>query len=306
VGGRRDVLAPGAFVELSIRGVTTDFAPGPTLAELRSHGFPGFADGVRTFVVDKRCPPMKIIEPLEVDEDAVQLSPAGTATVELSWEVEHSSLVQLSGVGEVPSKSTGHVVEITRDTVFVLTAYDAMLGEVLTERIAVAATAPATELISTALLPRGAILAWRGGPVPEGFALCDGGVEGVPDLRGRFILGAGEAADGSNASPGDRGGGEPHSHAFVDTTVTATVVAGGEHEHPPPQAWSEVILQPGFKFRRVPALTLPAQDLGRVASSRQPGHEHALDPLVLNLAAGTGEPPAPRPPWFALAYIIKL
>lgn len=41
-------------------------------------------------------------------------------------------------------------------------------------------------------MPPGSILPWRGNlaDMPEGFALCDGS-NGTPDLRDRFIVGAG-------------------------------------------------------------------------------------------------------------------
>ncbi|MGJ0848633.1 hypothetical protein ACR77J_18340, partial [Tissierella praeacuta] len=43
-------------------------------------------------------------------------------------------------------------------------------------------------------VPKGAILMWSGSiaNIPEGWALCDGN-NGTPDLRDRFIVGAGRA-----------------------------------------------------------------------------------------------------------------
>lgn len=51
-------------------------------------------------------------------------------------------------------------------------------------------------------IPKGTILPWYGksSDIPEGFALCDG-TKGTPDLRNRFLVGA-----GSNYSLGDTGG----------------------------------------------------------------------------------------------------
>ena len=40
------------------------------------------------------------------------------------------------------------------------------------------------------LIPRGAIIMWTGSAAPGGWALCNGG-NGTPDLRDRFIVGAG-------------------------------------------------------------------------------------------------------------------
>ena len=51
-------------------------------------------------------------------------------------------------------------------------------------------------------IPKGTILSWYGksSNIPEGFALCDG-TKGTPDLRNRFLVGA-----GSNYALGDTGG----------------------------------------------------------------------------------------------------
>ena len=297
VEGRHEVLAPGEFAEISIRGVTTDFAPGPTLVELRSHGFPGFTDVVRTFVVDKRSAPMRIAEPLDANAVSVDLSPDGTATVELTWNVEHASLVQLSGVGEVPLASDGYEVTVTRDTAFVLTAYDAMLGEILTDRIAITTRMPAGE--RTAALPRGAIVAWTGDSVPDGYALCDGSADGVPDLRGRFIVGA-----GAGFGPGEHGGGGAHRHTFPGAAVQATVEPEGGHAHAPPPEWNGVRLKRGFLgFGENQVLTAPAEDVQSDRSGEVAPHDHTLEPLALELAIDDGEH---WPPWFALAYIMKL
>ena len=56
------------------------------------------------------------------------------------------------------------------------------------------------------IVPKGGIIMWSGEArnIPSGWALCDGG-NGTPDLRGRFIVGAGDSY-----SPGDKGGEEKH------------------------------------------------------------------------------------------------
>jgi hypothetical protein len=54
-GGRRDGLAENERLELRLRRLTTGFAPGPAVVELRSYGFPGYADGVQRFTVLKRA-----------------------------------------------------------------------------------------------------------------------------------------------------------------------------------------------------------------------------------------------------------
>ena len=57
---------------------------------------------------------------------------------------------------------------------------------------------------SVGAVPAGIIVMWSGASnaIPSGWYLCDGG-NGTPDLRNRFVIGAGA---GGNYSPGDNGG----------------------------------------------------------------------------------------------------
>lgn len=60
-------------------------------------------------------------------------------------------------------------------------------------------------------LPTGAILLWHGSiaKIPTGYVLCNGN-NGTPDLRDRFIVGA-----GFNYDPDDTGGALTHTHTFT-------------------------------------------------------------------------------------------
>ena len=59
----------------------------------------------------------------------------------------------------------------------------------------------------------GIIVLWSGaiGNIPAGFHLCDG-TAGTPDLRDRFVPGA-----GTTYNPGDNGGALTHTHTFTTT-----------------------------------------------------------------------------------------
>lgn len=67
-----------------------------------------------------------------------------------------------------------------------------------------------------AVVPAGVIWMWSGSiaSIPSGWALCDG-TNGTPDLRNRFIMGA-----GSTYAPGDTGG-----------AASATTSSNGTHSH---------------------------------------------------------------------------
>ncbi len=97
-----------------------------------------------------------------------------------------------------------------------------------------------------ALVPAGTIVMWAGSSVPSGWAICDGS-NGTPDLRGRFIVCAGQAT--STSSPGDlnpnyvtntKGGENTHTlvvgelpkHQHEASTNNANItVSGGSHAH---------------------------------------------------------------------------
>jgi microcystin-dependent protein len=69
---------------------------------------------------------------------------------------------------------------------------------------------------TNALVPPGTIVMWSGNAIPAGWAECNG-TSGTPDLRGRFIVAAGQAP--STTIPGD------YNPSYVVNTT------GGENHH---------------------------------------------------------------------------
>lgn len=112
---------------------------------------------------------------------------------------------------------------------------------------------------------KGIIVLWGGAivDIPAGWSLCDGN-GGRPDLRNRFIVGAGDtyAVDAS-------GGALTHTHPFT----------GDGHVHGIPQT----------------------------AGCPGAGPNPCLDGLNTDseVAAGTTDATDHKPPYYALAYIIK-
>lgn len=72
-------------------------------------------------------------------------------------------------------------------------------------------------------LASGVILLWSGtiNTIPAGFVLADGS-NGTPDLRDRFIVGA-----GSTYAVDDTGGSANHNHAFTTDGHQHEIPAGG-------------------------------------------------------------------------------
>ena len=60
------------------------------------------------------------------------------------------------------------------------------------------------------ILPRGCIIAFNSMEAPKGWLLCDG-QNNTPDLRGRFILGAGKGSGLTDRNLNEKGGTEKHT-----------------------------------------------------------------------------------------------
>jgi hypothetical protein len=70
----------------------------------------------------------------------------------------------------------------------------------------------------------GMILLWSGSVanIPAGYVLCNGS-NGTPDLRNKFIVGA-----GATYNPGDSGGALTHTHTFTANAHNHQIAAGSD------------------------------------------------------------------------------
>ena len=144
---------------------------------------------------------------------------------------------------------------------------------------------------ASSTLPTGMILLWSGaiGSIPTGYYLCDGN-NGTPDLRDRFLVGA-----GNTYSVNQTGGSADaivvsHTHT---ATSTSTVTDPG-HNHtvasassPPNNAGGNAVFGPATNT------TSTATTGITVATS------------TTNATSGTSGTGANLPPYYALAYIMK-
>lgn len=128
-------------------------------------------------------------------------------------------------------------------------------------------------------VPKGAILMWSGLVVniPAGYGLCDG-TQGTPDLRGKFVMGAGDI--GFANQPKDTGGSArtsmdgAHTHTINNASAGTPGVTTG-----PVQAGTGATVVTGVTAP--PAHTHTANQVG--------DHDHAA-----------------LPPFMALCFIQKL
>lgn len=183
----------------------------------------------------------------------------------------------------------------------------------------------ATTAFVQSVIQRGMIMMWNStaASIPTGWQLCNGS-NGTPDLRDRFIVGA-----GSTYSPGATGGNNtvtlsstqmpPHIHPI--SIVTSTSAAGGHnhsvndggHNHAT-NATKEtygIVGSDTYYTDAVYALT------GTSAATNSPSgtgvslnaigdHTHALNISDTTGTTGGGQPHENRPPYYALCYIQKM
>jgi microcystin-dependent protein len=179
-------------------------------------------------------------------------------------------------------------------------------------------TLSVTGFSNNALVPTGAIMMWSGNPgtIPAGWALCDG-TAGRPNLLGKFIVGydPGAAPGPTNATPDGtttnygtvrNTGGETghviqlnelpqHTHDFSGTTTT-----NGAHNHTASSYDGRQQNNDGAGPRN--DLARPG---GSVTTSTDGNHSHTFNgTTAVNTTTNTII--ENRPPYYVLAYIIKL
>jgi hypothetical protein len=185
------------------------------------------------------------------------------------------------------------------------------------------ALAAAVEATFPAALPTGMIVMWSGSiaTIPAGWLLCNG-QNGTPDLRGRFVLGAG--GDFGVGAQGGSADAVVVSHSHEGTTsgqsanhehfVNVTSAGAGGHAHGPAQGAG--FLNTGasgfglgtnsdglgvFESGTTGAVGDHAHSVSGWSSGVSADHAH----LVYTSATGQSGQGANMPPYYAIAYIMK-
>ena len=152
------------------------------------------------------------------------------------------------------------------------------------------------------VIPSGGIIMWSGAvsAIPTGWVLCNGS-NSTPDLRNRFVVGA-----GSTYAVNDTGGNDSvslstanlpaHSHSFSGTGTTNTT---GAHVHA--SGWY------GPRAAAGQANIFASNDPndGNVNTGSAGDHSHTVSVSGTTGNTGDGTAHENRPPYYALAYIMK-
>ncbi len=143
-------------------------------------------------------------------------------------------------------------------------------------------------------VPQGGIIMWSGSSIPSGWALCDGS-NGTPDLRGRFIIGATRNSIGNdyNSSKGSADMGKDERGSALGLYNTG--VSGGEIKH---------VLTIEEMPSHNHSFTLNVADSGGSSVLDDAGGSGTKSYNTDN--RGNNQPHNNIPPFYALAFIMKL
>jgi hypothetical protein len=142
-------------------------------------------------------------------------------------------------------------------------------------------------------IPSGGIIIWSGSvaSIPSGWFLCNGS-NGTPDLRDRFVVGAGStyavAATGGSANAIT----VSHTHTFSATTNTV-----GNHTHGVPRVGNAGSGTHGFFG------VYDRTAFDNVITTGAGAHDHSVSGTTAS--TGSSGTNANLPPYYALAYIMK-
>lgn len=231
-----------------------------------------------------------------------------TGTTNLTISLTTPVAVANGGTGVTTSTGSGSNV---------LSASPALTGTPTapTAAIGTDSTQIATTAFVRDIVPSGVIVMWSGSiaNIPSGWLLCNGS-NGTPDLRDRFIVGAGStyavaATGGANTVTLSTSEMPLHTHNFSATTSTdgththgisdpghrhftdfAQTTSGGTYVEPYPVAGSYASLATTYSTTGISINSAGA-------------HTHNVSGTTSS--AGTTGAHENRPPYYALAYIMK-
>jgi hypothetical protein len=194
--------------------------------------------------------------------------------------IPNSNPIVLDASGRTPNEIwlfTGYSYK------FVLKNADDVLIQTLDNIYPILQNAPTT----SPAIPTGGIIIWSGstGSVPGGWYLCDG-TNGTPDLRDRFIVGAG------NTYAVNATGGSADAVVVSHTHTASSVVTDPGHKH---TTLSTTNASPGSS---VPTMS-------GVSTADTSTATTGITVATTNASAGVSGTNANLPPYYALAYIQK-
>jgi hypothetical protein len=159
---------------------------------------------------------------------------------------------------------------------------------------------------TTSPFTTGMIMIWSGaiGTIPSGWVLCDGN-NGSPDLRDRFVVGAGNTYSVSQTGGIADAIVVSHTHTYSGTTATTTTLTGAATYIA--ETWGSYGTGTGI-FSKVGGFSAGGTPTSTDSSAAgqlniDANHNHAFSGTTNS--TGTSGTNANLPPYYALAYIYK-
>jgi microcystin-dependent protein len=200
-------------------------------------------------------------------------------------------------------------------------ALDVVGNTAITGSVSMGGPLSVTGFPVNALVPAGTIVMWSGNTIPAGWAECNGS-SGTPDLRGRFIVAAGQASSTTvpgdlnpNYAPNSKGGENKHALTVAELAKHhqqavgdgATISAhGGNHAHTAEPRGQGVDAQ-----RMGGNAGGLASDGGATIITSTNSHSHPNGEFAGRVGDGTAnginnEAHENRPQYYVLRFIMKL
>lgn len=212
-----------------------------------------------------------------------------TTYTTVNGTIPNTNPIVLDAYGRTPSEiwmQTGYSYK------FIIQTANAVTLQTLDNLYPILQSAPTVSASFTA----GMIIIWSGslGSVPAGWVLCDG-TNSTPDLRNRFIVGA-----GSTYAVGATGG---SADSIVVTHNHTATVTDPQHKHI--GGFAGVNSAGSFGTTSVAVVGNVNSQSGSSTNFFPYTSTESTGITVANTSAGTSGTNANLPPYYALAYIMK-
>jgi hypothetical protein len=190
------------------------------------------------------------------------------------------------------------------------------------KNISATETITAKSFVGQGAVVIGMIVMWSGkeNDLPSGWQICNG-KKGTPDLRGRFIVGAGIGETSNEKKPeytlykpDEKGEPDTHFHKISSPSTPCSTNEAGKHEHKFPDKWyfrkdfTAALKMTGISsadFMNATGIDTASEDVKNNTTQGSGSHSHSFSIEIPQFNSGnsSGEN---RPRWYALCFIMYL